>query len=599
MVIPMKKYAFLVYHADYLNFLAELRKLGVLDVAELTREVTAEIRDNMLKQKQISDSLKILRQRTPVAMESGQAFSSGEQVVERIKELLYEQDVVKQQLTVINKEILNLEPWGDFSPEILNGLKEAGLHITFHVMSEKKFKPSWVEQYAIGIINHLSPLVYFILVRDINDTTLPFSEAEEIKTPALPLSEAVKCRDGLLERLEEINRELDHYAATAIGLLEKAFNDLSYQTDFKRVIVNTQADVEEKVMILQGFVPAPSAAALENFCEERKIVYLQCRPDEKDKIPVLLHNNRFARLFEPISRLFSLPSYNELDLTPLFAPFFLMFFGFCLGDAGYGLLVLLAASLYKPQARPAHKPYLSLAQYLGVATFVFGLITGTFFGINLVETSLPGKVKEYFLDSQNMFYLALGLGLVQIIFGMFVKVLNITRQRGFAYALSTAGWLVLILGLLFRQGLVKSGILPEGEKVMMYSVLATGGLFILFLNNPRTNIFKRVGMGVWDVYGMVTGIFGDLLSYIRLFALGISSAILGLVINSIGLSMLKTPVVGPVLFVLFLFVGHTANILISSLGAFVHPMRLTFVEFYKNAGFRGGGKAYKPFAEKT
>ena len=120
---------------------------------------------------------------------------------------------------------------------------------------------------------------------------------------------------------------------------------------------------------------------------------------------------------------------------------------------------------------------------------------------------------------------------------------------------------------------------------------------IVFFSNPKGNIFASIGKGIWDLYG-ITGIFGDVLSYIRLFALGVSSTILGYVINSMALQIKEIPYVGIILFVIFLILGHTGNILISSLGSFVHPMRLTFVEFYKNAGFEGGGKEYKPFSNK-
>jgi len=187
---------------------------------------------------------------------------------------------------------------------------------------------------------------------------------------------------------------------------------------------------------------------------------------------------------------------------------------------------------------------------------------------------------------------------VQIVFGMCIKVVNITHQEGFRNALSLVGWLILILGLLIRQGLVSAGVLPKGETIVLYSILGVSCLLIFFLNDLKTNVFVRIGKGLWDVYGMATGIFGDLLSYIRLFALGISSSILGIVINNVAMSILGIPYIGPLLFVVFLVIAHLGNIAISSLGAFVHPMRLTFVEFYKNAGFKGGGKQYKPFAEK-
>jgi V/A-type H+-transporting ATPase subunit I len=128
--------------------------------------------------------------------------------------------------------------------------------------------------------------------------------------------------------------------------------------------------------------------------------------------------------------------------------------------------------------------------------------------------------------------------------------------------------------------------------------MIVAGLLILVLNNPKRNILINIGAGLWDVYGMATGLLGDILSYIRLFALGISSAILGMVFNSMAMSMKPDNIIlGPLVMILILVVGHGITIFMSSLGAFVHPIRLTFVEFYKNAGFTGGGKAYKPFAE--
>jgi V/A-type H+/Na+-transporting ATPase subunit I len=598
MIVPMKKYSFLVYHADYHKFLEELRQLGVVDVVERTKDLDDETRDMLLTQKQIADTIKQLQRRTVEANDSAPAIKDGMAVVEKVRELQNEQELLEQQLLSVNKEISNLQPWGDFSLDTLNKLREAGLKVSFHITSEKKYNPQWEKQYNIGVVNTAPPNVYFILVRE-NDEEIEL-DAEEIKSLERPLSEVIKRRDSIVDRISEIGQELDNFAITTIPLLQETRDQLSTQTDYNKVLANTKAEADEKVMMLQGFVPKSGESKLVRFCEERGILYIEGRPEAKDKIPILLHNSRFSKLFEPISKLFSLPSYQELDLTPLFAPFFMMFFGFCLGDAGYGLLIILAATLYKPRAKASIKPYLSLAQFLGIGTIIFGVISGTFFGINLIETNVAflDNMREYFLDSEQMFNLALIVGAVQIIFGMIVKVFNITRQRGFAYAISTVGWLVLIFGMLSREALIHFNTVPEGESIMMYSVFGISGVMILLLNDPSVNVFVRLGKGVWDVYGTVTGIFGDLLSYIRLFALGISSAILGLVINSIGLDMLGIPVLGPVLFVIFLTIGHIANILISSLGAFVHPMRLTFVEFYKNAGFSGGGKEYKPFAEK-
>jgi V/A-type H+-transporting ATPase subunit I len=194
------------------------------------------------------------------------------------------------------------------------------------------------------------------------------------------------------------------------------------------------------------------------------------------------------------------------------------------------------------------------------------------------------------LDSQKTFYLALAIGLFQILFGLIIKAVNSIRMFGWQYAIPSIGWFILILAIL-DIALLK--LAPFSKYIAWFAVA-----LIVFWSDPKAGILGRIGKGIWDLYG-ITGIFGDVLSYIRLFALGISSAILGFVINTIALQILgSAPIIGHIFFVIFLLIGHTANLLISSLGSFVHPMRLTFVEFYKNAGFIGGGKEYKPFKNK-
>jgi len=310
-------------------------------------------------------------------------------------------------------------------------------------------------------------------------------------------------------------------------------------------------------------------------------------------------NSKYSKLFEPIAKLYSLPDYKELDLTPFFAPFFMMFFGFCLGDAGYGLLFIIAASIVKLRAKSNMKPLLTLIQILGGSTVIFGFLSGTFFGVDLLKADIAflESFRDIFLKPEEMFYFALILGGVQIIFGMFVKILNITKQLGFKYSLSILGWIILITSTVLFM-LLKNKIGPELEilKYLYFLILASSLVMILFMNNPGKGILGNFGKGLGDIYFTATGVFGDVLSYIRLFALGISSAILGYVFNYLALEMSgDTIIVSQVIFLLILVVGHSLNIFMATLGAFVHPLRLTFVEFYKNAGFMGGGKEYKPF----
>jgi V/A-type H+-transporting ATPase subunit I len=186
---------------------------------------------------------------------------------------------------------------------------------------------------------------------------------------------------------------------------------------------------------------------------------------------------------------------------------------------------------------------------------------------------------------------------VQILFGMVLKSINETRQWGWRYAIGTIGWIVLLVGsIVFYLLQTTEVVAAEHLTIPQYALYGISGVMILLLNSPDKNIFMNVGIGLWGTYNMITGLLGDLLSYIRLFALGIASAIMGLVFNSLAVEMSGSiPVLSAIIMVIILIIGHGINLFMSGLGAFVHPLRLTFVEFYKNAGYTGGGKRYDPF----
>lgn len=592
MIVPIRKYTFLVYHRDYDHFLDDLGELGVLHIVEKQTELDEKTLDKLDQLKQVNETMSFLKHRH-AKQKKTKREEDGIGLADLIKDKRNKLEVFTQRHTAIIKETLQAEPWGDFSKEILDKLRKQGLNLKFYVISHKKFKPDWTQKHHVAVISHHQSQVHFVVVNKEGEEAFEPPEAEEVKLPKRPISEVIREHKQVEERIKNINDELDQYATTALPCLEEAADRLETETEYKKAMLNTTEQADGKVKVLEGFVTVDKRKALEEYLEKNYILYLSRKPEPKDNPPIELRNGKFARLFEPIAKLFALPSYKELDLTPFFAPFFMLFFGFCLGDAGYGLLFIILGFIIRPRLKPNLRPIVSLAQFLGVGTMIFGVLTGTFFGMNLLQADIPAleSVKGFMLDSQQSFYLAILIGVVQILFGIGVHAVNRYRQYGFQYALPQIGWLMLLPGLGLYFGLE--------EFKLIGSILMFGGIFlVIFWSDPKASIFGRIGKGLWDLYN-ITGVFGDVLSYIRLFALGVSSAILGFVINDISMSIQGgLPYFGPVLMVIFLLIGHTANIFISSLGAFVHPMRLTFVEFYKNAGFTGGGKAYKPFRNK-
>jgi V/A-type H+-transporting ATPase subunit I len=660
----MKKHTFLVFHREYPEFLEQLGKLGVLHVIEKSEgERDEKLDEKEARLDRINDVLSLLdkmEKEYPDAVRVHPASEDTLEIVKEVEQLEEEIDILGHQVEETRKLKEKFMPWGDFDPEVMRSLDRSGYTPWLLKCSTRQFDPAWEVRDDLFIIERQGGSVYMLLLTE--PGTEPGLTAEYHRPPDRSLKEISAELEAKEEERQKMRERLAGLAGTVPGMLEPEIRRLESEIAVLHVHHETQRASEDALMILEGWVPAESERSLEELTSREGIVNIITPPAEGEQPPVELKNNRFSRLFEPISKLFDLPSYREMDLTPYFAPFFMLFFGFCLGDAGYGVFFILFAAILKLRVKKEFKPILSLTQYLGVATIIFGLLSGTFFGVNLIdsgytltETSIQnlenkelpatvlsglesmegtyyknradflaavnenigasamelheatimknaeagipfiGKFRHLMQDSLSMFYLALLIGGVQIVFGILIRIFNITRQRGFKYALSTLGWLILIVGAILHYTGALAGMTGSAAPYIFYGLLGVSGLFIFVLNKPGAGVIARVGGGVWDAYGMVTGIFGDLLSYIRLFALGISSAILGFVFNDISLQLLNIPYVGWLFFLILLLVGHSINLFLATLGGFIHPMRLTFVEFYKNAGFQGGGKQYEPF----
>lgn len=600
MIAKMKKLTFLVYHKEYDAFLKSIRDLGVVHVATKAQgsAENAALQESIRLSARYTAAIKMLQGLNvqPAAAHTGDA-SKGTEALAEIEDVQQQIQQVAHKLQAVEKELVQLEPWGDFDPKSVARLRDAGYQIDFYICSDKQFKEEWVDLYNATEINHVGSKLYFVTVMPKGENI--DLEVETAKLPDCSLSDLHVRKENLAKQSEALQARLKDLAASVVPDLQAAQAQVHSQIEFSKVVLNTDSLADNKLMLLQGWAPADCVSKIKDFLEGKEVYYEVADPTPEDDVPILLDNKGFFRLFEPIMRLYMLPKYNELDLTPFFAPFFMLFFGLCLGDSGYGLFMLLAVTVYRLVAKnisASMKPILTLVQLLGASTMVCGLLTGTCFGFNLYDIQLPlfQSLKEAIsLDNQQMFNLSLILGGVQIIFGMILKAVNQTIQFGFKYAVATIGWLFILVSTAIA--FAAPGFMPMGGTVHMV-FLAIGVLMAYLYNSPGKNVFVNIGLGLWDSYNMATGLLGDVLSYVRLFALGLSGGILASVFNSLAVGMSPDNVIaGPIVMVLIFVIGHAINMFMNVLGAMVHPMRLTFVEFFKNSGYEGGGKEYKPF----
>ena len=605
MITKMKKLTFLVYHKEYEEFLNSLRELGVVHIVEKQQGAAdnTELQENIRLFNRLAATLKLLQnqkhEKNAVIATEGGTATRGMQVLDEVDALQTEHGKLSQQLQSYAKEKEVLEVRGNFEPTGIQKLKDAGYIIGFYSCSEGNYKEEWETEYNAMIVNRISSKVFFVTVTKAGQEV--DLDVEQAKLPAYSLSRLEALYDTTEQAIEGNEKKLVALSETDIPSLKAALKELQSQIEFSKVVLSSEQTAGDKLMLIEGWAPAYSKVEIEAYLNDAHVYYEITDPMPGDNVPIRLNNKGFFAWFEPICKLYMLPKYNELDLTPFFAPFFMVFFGLCLGDSGYGLFLFLGATAYRLLAKkvtPSMKSIISLIQVLSASTFFCGLLTGTFFGANIYDLDWPivQRLKHAVLmDNNDMFRLSLILGVIQILFGMVLKAVNQTIQFGFKYAIATIGWIILLVSTAVSALFSSSELLSMGGTAYKVVLCISGAMIFLF-NTPGKNIFMNIGLGLWDSYNMVTGLLGDVLSYVRLFALGLSGGILAGVFNSLAVGMSPDNVIaGPIVMVLIFVIGHAINMFMNVLGAMVHPMRLTFVEFFKNSGYEGGGKEYKPF----
>lgn len=637
MIVPMTKYDIVVYYRDGDGFLDSLQELGLVDVTTTGWEPTAEdvaLMAEIERRRAAAGKLRhISAQADPEQVNGELRGAHGSEAVlpdnytaEKAwgdyLDATEHLDDLNTRLAAAVSEAEQLEVWGRFDPQALRELSEAGVGLRFFSAYTRDFREGRKAWGTVVPLNEVDGVTYFVAIGDSADI-----DARELPTPRATASQ----KRAETEQLERERMEWEgvlERAAAGVALIEKQADNLAEKLDLSRVAAAAARPAEGKLILLEGWATRETAPLVDGFLDGAGVYYEKSAPTPQDEVPVVLKNRRWSSPFEIIGNFYSLPRYGTLDLTAFFGPFYMVFFGFCLGDAGYGLMFVLGGSLLRYFARkkaaalaadakseaveaanvgasPQNKqPMLvqisNLTFLCGGAAMVFGFLAGGFFGIELPKLPMFADIRQLFLTPDTLFLLALALGVVQILFALILRMVSTTRQFGFKYCLGTLGWFMVVCAILYvalpapgvHKLLVALTLDYPVHMPVFYALAGVGGVLMLFFHNPAKNPLANFGGGLWNTYNDVTGLLGDLLSYIRLFALCLSGGTLALVFNKLAGAM---PI--PLMIIVLIF-GHALNLFMSALGSFVHPMRLTFVEFYKNVGFEAAQREFKPLARK-
>ena len=614
MISKMTKYSFILLSEGQEKFLEKLQELGVVDITRSSRPVdekssallekVGRLRTLISKLSAVdcgkdADAEKIRKAAADCSGLDADAFAElAAGTFSRIGE-------IETEIQATGRELRERKPWGDFDKESVARLAELGYVFHYYKMGTKSFEALDKSKYALQVINNDGKNVHFVVVATAaGEYAFP---AQECPAPAGSWKECEA-------KLEGLNAELVRSKATLAGLaaesgkltveLEKTGSELD------RYLAGATGEqaAENRIITFTGFAPVDVEERLCSELDKMDIYYVKEEAVEEDNPPIKLKNNGFSKLFECITGMYGMPVYGEWDPTPILSVFFFLFFAMCMGDAGYGIILIIYGIL---QDRKIVNISMfdglgKLISVLGISTTVVGFFLGTAFGVSLTEVSwIPDALKSVMLTGDIQvggstyalqMVLALLIGVFHICLAMTIKAVLYTRRFGFRENISTWGWLILILGGIITAVVAMLGLVPESAvKIIVIVIGVVSALGIFIFNKPGRNPLINIGAGLWDTYNMATGILGDVLSYIRLYALGLAGGMLGGAFNNLGSMVLGTnPTWEWLPFVVILLFGHVLNILMSCLGAFVHPLRLNFVEYFKNSGYEGKGLKYNP-----
>ena len=612
MITKMTKYSFIMLSDETGNFLTRLQDLGVVDITRARKPVDTTSSAMLEKAGEIKRAISLLGkidytkdEDSETILKRAESVTVPADVANAAADTVTEMEKLRTRLDQASRETGERLPWGDFNPADIRKLEDNGYTIRWYKVPVKKFREEWAEEHALQVIENDGSYVWFVTVSEtgteytfpVQETTAPGGNWKESQAEAERIEDEIISAKALLLKMKGYIPELKEAYARELSDLDLYLAGASKETT-----------AENMVTVFTGFAPSEDDERLQAEFDSMDMAYVKESAVEEDNPPIKLKNNWFTRQFEVLTGMYGMPVYSEFDPTPILGPFFLLFFALCMGDAGYGILLILIGQFLK-KTKGSMARLSSLVTILGVGCIFVGIVLGTFFGINIAEAGwVPEWLKKCMITGEVAGYsaqmvLAIAIGIFHICLAMTIKAVCYTKRFGFKANISTWAWLFLIIGGIITAGMALLGVISE--PVTKWTVIVLGivsGLGIYIFNTPGRNPLINVGAGLWDTYNMATGLLGDVLSYIRLYALGLAGGMLGGAFNDLGMMLhdgIPVPGLDWLGFAVIVLLGHALNLAMSCLGAFVHPLRLTFVEYFKNSGYEGRGTAYRPLARQT
>ena len=578
MIVPMKKITLLTLAAERDSALDALRELGVMQIvgSGQATENSAAWGEILTRHRKAAARLENFTCDAPITPSAAELLPAAEQLLESFDQLSARRDELQKK-----QELLAV--WGDFKRAQLEDLRRNGVEVLLCQGTKAEFASAQqhADVQACTVISENRRQVNFVVIAltKLDPDEFPAINLTENDDPAAIRRELA----DIQEKLALLNRQLAGLAAAG-KQLEKELADGQKKLEFLQA--QEAMSAYGQIATLSGYVPEPELEQLQQAARKHGWGLLISTPDEHDEVPILIKRSKFSRLIQPLFDFLGIePGYTEIDASPLVLIFFTIFYAIIVGDAGYGALFLLGglAALLKFRKNPAARLPLALLLILSCATIIWGVLSGNYFGLNYggLECLRDPKLKD-----QSIQAFCFMLAVAQLSCGHIWKAVH---DRNWKSAAANFGWTLVIWGNFFLsyQLLIDRDKFPPQ---LMYGLYGAGVLLLIL-----TGVNWRNPVDIFQFPFSIINSFTDVLSYIRLFAVGMAGACIAASFNDMGGSVASS---GPwfiVFGVIIIFLGHLLNLALAVMSVLVHAVRLNTLEFSNHIGLTWSGQKFHPF----
>lgn len=591
MIVPMKEVTLLVYEDEKEKALSVLRQWGLLHIKE--REIPSGPGLLSLKEEQkiVEEALGIIKS---LSLPSRNAPKCRKEenlslVARRIIDLAKEKEILLSQQKAIEKDAAWYEEWGRVSLADVDYLKGKGIEIVLLRCRRRDLRS--LEGLAYTILKKKGG-TYLVAVFS-EGSFRGVAGCQKEAWPQRSLEEIRREKHNILLRLDAISSEMNSEGELKLQL-ETYLKELKRQEEWQRARANFSA--RDKIAFIQGYIPYDQQKSFSVLAQRHRWGVVISEPEDFSAVPTLVRNPWWIRIIEPVFKFMgTVPGYKEFDISLVFLFFLSLFFAMLVGDGGYGLVFLMASFLLQ-RKRKAPREFFMLMYVFSIATIIWGAISGTWFGYEKIA-QLPflrclvvDRLNSFIADNQNfIMYISFLIGAIHLSIAHLWRAVRFSPSR---LSLGEVGWVGIIISVFF---LAQKLVLGKALAPFVVYLFSLSLLLVAFFSRAEKNLMRSLFLTLQDLPLKIIGSFSDVVSYLRLFAVGYATVVLAQSVNGMAGEFGLTNVTTSFISALILFFGHALNILLGIMAVIVHGIRLNMLEFSSHLGMQWQGREYHPF----